>query len=486
MSALLARALVFASSAAVLVLEILAGRLVAPYVGITLETFTGIIGIVLAGIALGAWAGGYVADRMAPRGLIAPLLLVSGLLTIAIPTIVDAIGPAMRAAGPLEIVVLTLSAFFLPATTLSAIPSIVVKLRLRSLDETGSVVGSLSALGTIGALAGTFLTGFVLVAAAPTRPIVLGIGVLLLVAGVAMSAHLATRRSVVASLIAVAAATGWLAASPGPCDYETTYFCAVIEVDAERPTGRTFWLDALPHSYVDLADPTHLQFRYIKTMADLIDQHPEGPLAVAYVGGGGFTLPRYVNTVRPGSAAVVFEIDRALVTLVEQHLGLQRSAALRVETGDARLRLPAQERSSFDVVVGDAFGGLSVPWHLTTREFIQEVDRVLAPDGFYVINVIDFPPLGFARAEAATLRAVFPHIAAIAPAGTLFGNRGGNVVLVGSRQPLPREAIQARLDRRGDDEVILVDAAADQWVTDAQVLRDDFAPVDQLLTPPSH
>lgn len=484
MSALLARALVFASSAAVLVLEILAGRLVAPYVGITLETFTGIIGIVLAGIALGSWAGGYVADRMPPRGLIGPLLLVSGLFTMAIPTVVDTIGPTMRAAGPLEIVVLTLSAFFLPATTLSAIPSLVVKLRLQSLDETGSVVGSLSALGTIGALAGTFLTGFVLVAAAPTRPIVLGIGVLLLLAGVAMSARLASRRSVVVSLLAVAGATGWLATAPGPCDHETTYFCAVIEVDTERPTGRTLWLDSLPHSYVDLADPTHLQFRYTRIMADLIAQRPAGPLTIAYIGGGGFTLPRHVSAVRPGSTAVVFEVDRALVSVVERHLGLTRSDALRVETGDARLRLPSHADDSFHVVVGDAFGGLSVPWHLTTREFVGEVDRVLMPDGFYVINVIDFPPFGFARAEAATLRAVFPHVAVIAPSNTLFGGRGGNVVLVASRQPLPGEAPTARLDQRGDHEVMLVGAAADQWVKDAQVLRDDFAPVDQLLTPP--
>lgn len=483
MSALLARALVFGSSAAVLVLEILAGRLVAPYIGVTIETFTGIIGVVLTGIAVGAWAGGRTADRVDARPLIGPLLILSGLLSMAAPFAVDLVGPSMRAAGPLEIVILTLSAFFLPAATLSAIPPITVKLRLRSLDETGSIVGSLSALGTIGALAGTFFTGFVLVAAAPSRPLVLGIGALLVAAGVLMAARFA-RGGVAIALLATLAATAALAAADGPCDYETSYFCAVIEVDRERPSGRTLWLDALPHSYVDLDDPTFLHFRYAKAVADVVAESTAGPLAAAYIGGGGFTLPRYFAAERPGSTAVVFEIDGALVRLAEDALGLVRSEALRVDVGDARRRLPEHPAGAFNLVVGDAFGGLSVPWHLTTREFIVEIDRVLIDDGLYVVNVIDYPPLAFARAEVATMRSVFAHVAVIAPEPYLEGQRGGNFVLVGSRRPLPWHAIQQRIDARGVPQPVWAGALAERFAGRSRVLTDDFAPVDQLLTHP--
>ena len=181
----LARTLVFVTSAAVLILEILAGRVLAPYLGVSLEVFTGIIGVILAGISVGAWAGGRAADRGEPRRLIGPLLVAGGLTAMAAPLIVDLVGPA-ASIGPLSIVGLTLIGFFAPAAVLSAIPPIVVKIRLSSLQETGSVVGSYSAIGTAGALFGTFVTGFVLIAAFPTRPIVIVVGALLVGLGVGM------------------------------------------------------------------------------------------------------------------------------------------------------------------------------------------------------------------------------------------------------------------------------------------------------------
>ena len=484
MSATLARILVFGSSAAVLVLEIMAGRLMAPYVGVTLETFTGIIGIVLTGIAVGAWAGGTAADRLEPRPLLGPVLILSGLLALAAPSLVSLIGPHMRGAGPFEIVALTTGAFFLPVLALSTIPPMVVKLRLRALEETGRVVGSLSALSTIGALVGTFLTGFVLVAAMPSRPLVLGMGALLVLAGVALAAGTVRKRAVIVAVVGTLTATVGLGLGDGPCDYETTYFCAVIEVDAHRPSGRMLWLDTRPHSYVDLADPTYLEFRYAKTVADVVAQFPDGPISAAYIGGGGFTLPRYFAAIRPGSTATVLEIDGALVKLVQRRLGLKLSDTLRVEVGDARLRLPSHADDSFALVIGDAFGGLSVPWHLTTREFLFDVQRVLTDDGVYVVNVIDYPPLAFARAEVATFLDVFEYVAVIAPVRYLYGERGGNFVIVGSRRPLPSDAVQMRLNTRADFEVVWSGAKAQAFVEGARVLTDDFAPVDQLLSAP--
>ena len=151
---------------------------------------------------------------------------------------------------------------------------------------------------------------------------------------------------------------------------------------------------------------------------------------------------------------------------------------------DARLSLRDEPDDAFDVVVGDAFGSLSVPWHLTTREFIEQIHRVLRPEGVYAQNVIDYPPLGFVRAEVATLDAVFEHVAVIAPLRYLTGESGGNFILVGSNTPLPWGDLQARLSERGLSEVVWVGEQAREFAGGAQVLRDDFAPVDQLIGRP--
>ena len=139
MSIGLARLLVFTTSAAILVLEILAGRLLAPYLGVTIETFTGIIGTVLAGIAVGAWLGGRAADRFEPTRLLGPLLVAGGGLAMIAPSVVVAVGGTVTSVGPTEIVAMAGLAFLAPAAALSAVSPIVVKIRLNSLDRTGTV-----------------------------------------------------------------------------------------------------------------------------------------------------------------------------------------------------------------------------------------------------------------------------------------------------------------------------------------------------------
>ncbi|HWH27531.1 MAG TPA: fused MFS/spermidine synthase, partial [Mycobacteriales bacterium] len=162
MIARLSVALVLLTSAAVLVLEILVVRLVAPYVGLTLETYTAAIGVALAAIAAGAAAGGRLADRLDPRLWLGAATALGGVLVLLARPLVLLLGEAFRGTGPVGSFVLVAAAVGPAAAVLSAVSPGVVKLRLRTLDETGQTVGRLSAVGTLGALAGTFLTGFVL------------------------------------------------------------------------------------------------------------------------------------------------------------------------------------------------------------------------------------------------------------------------------------------------------------------------------------
>lgn len=485
----LASVVVFVTSGAVLVLEILAGRLLAPYVGVTLESFTGIIGVVLAGMALGTWFGGRIADRVDPRRLLGSTLALGGLTAILSVPLIRWFGAGVDGSGPLQIVVLATVGFFVPSAVLSAASPLVVKIQLTDLSLTGHVVGHLSAMGTAGSLVGVFATGFVLVAAFPTTPVILAVGGALVIGGAALHAYLGAGRPrtevLVAGVALVVASSTLAVATPGRCDVETAYFCATVVTDPERASGRTLVLDTLQHSYVDLADPTSLRFGYVRIMSDLVDAAPPGPVRVVHVGGGGFTLPRYVDHVRPGSDNLVLELDPGLVDLARDELGLVLHDRLRVLSGDARTNLRAVPDASTDLVVGDAFGGVAVPWHLTTVEFVRDVARVLDEGGIYAINVIDAPPFDFLRAEVATVAAVFDHVALVAPAGRLEGGRGGNVVVLGSDRPIPVDALdRANAARNGVDQVMVDRVAVARFVADARVLTDDRAPVDQLLTTP--
>lgn len=483
MSRRLAGALVFGTSAAILVVEIVAGRLLAPYFGVSLDTFTAIIGVVLAGIAAGSWWGGRVADRVDPHRLLAPELLVGGVATLAVVPIVRLLGPELAFSGIPGLMLLTFVAAFLPAASLSAVTPTIVKIVLADLDRTGRVVGRLSALGTLGALAGTFGAGYVLIGNLPTSVIMTGIGAAVTLTGVVMwwQGPRILRAPVVAGAVigAVILAVPSVALA-GPCELETRFSCASVDVDSDNSSGRILLLDSFTNSYVDLDDPTELAFTYTRFFASVIDSTlPAGPLDAVHVGGGGYTMPRWLEATRPGSTSIVLELDPALEDLAEERLGLEPSPGITTVTGDAGTSLRALPADSADVVIGDAFTGLTVPWHLTTVEFLTEVDDVLRPGGLYQVNVIDRGQLAFLRAQAASIAEVFPEVAVITLPERL--ESGGNFVVVGSPSPVNASAIREDAASRGLDVIVLQGAELDALIDGARPLVDDFAPVDQLL-----
>lgn len=479
-------ALVFGSSAAVLVVEIVALRLLAPYLGLTLETSTLVIAIALGSIAFGSWYGGLVADRGRPERWLAPIFLVSGLVVAGTPF-------AVRLAGEYGAGLVLLVAavtIMVPGALLSAVTPIVTKLHLATLAETGTVVGRLSGISTVGSIVGTVVTGFVLISVVPVSGILVGLGVALLVVGVLLSPALHRRRRAVGAGAAVVAAAAAAQLGPGQCDAETRYHCAVVVADPAREGGRTLVLDNLRHSYVDLDDPTHLEFAYVRAMAAVVDTTWGGdqPVRAAFLGGGGLTLPRYLAATRPGSDSIVSEIDPGVVEIDRTALGLDEvDGAVEVRVEDGRRGLARQETDSRDLVVGDAFGGVTVPWHLTTIEAVRQVDRVLSEDGVYVLNLIDYGPLDFARAEVATLGTAFEHVAVSADPTDLDTVAdeldGGNLVAIASDAPLDAERVQRALDaEEGLGWQVIDGPEVDRWVGGADVLTDDHAPVDQLIT----
>ena len=489
----LAVVLVAGTSAAVLVLEILAGRLLAPYVGVSLDTYTGIIGTILAGIAVGAWAGGALADRVDPRRLLPVLLMLGGALAITTIPVVRVIGGGSSGGGGPMILILAAFGFLPSATVLSAVPPAVIKLQLRDLDATGSTVGQLSAWSTAGAIFGTFFTGFVLVATAAVSTLIVTTGIMLLVSGVLMgvfagstAASLATQATELMGISGLAAMSilGTVAID-SPCETQTSYYCLSVVEEADDATRKTLVLDDLRHSYVDIDDPTLLSFWYVRRLVDAIESVPEAN-DIVYLGGGALTIPRYVRATRPGTNQTVFEIDGELIDVVEDQMGLDRSRPepIGIVVGDARLALDDVADDSADIVIGDAFGSRSVPFHLVTEEFINEIDRVLRPGGMYAVNIIDGGKQRFLTAEAATVAEVFDHVVVLRGEAVVEGSRG-NSVIVASNTPLDAAAFEQLLGAAGaagaagDGGDVVADF--DAYIDGAPILTDDFAPVDQLI-----
>ncbi|MCU7729988.1 fused MFS/spermidine synthase [Actinoplanes sp. KI2] len=253
--------------------------------------------------------------------------------------------------------------------------------------------------------------------------------------------------------------------------------------DPDRRSAYSLMLDGTPQSYVDLDDPAHLEFEYIRRMAAAIDllAPPGEPLRALHLGGGALTLPRYLAATRPGSPQRVVEIDGALVELVRRELPLPAKANIRVRVGDARAAVEGMRDGGYDVVVLDVFAGARTPAHLASVEFAREIARVLAPTGRLIANIADGPPLRYARAQVATIRAALPEACLVADAAVLRGRRFGNLVVVAGRTPPP----VAELTRR----------AAGDWFpgrveTDLDRFSGGVAPVTDSVavaspTPPS-
>jgi spermidine synthase len=218
----------------------------------------------------------------------------------------------------------------------------------------------------------------------------------------------------------------------------------VVQRDAERPTGRLLRQGEMDASYIDLADPRHLEFDYLRRMRDVIEALRAR--RVVHVGGAGCALARSLaatDRTRMRRQEVI-EVDAEVVALAREHLGLRKQPGLKVRIADGRAHLASRPDASVDALVIDAFVGARVPRHLATSAALADAARTVAPGGVLAINVVDAPPMGDVRAIAAGLREHFATVAALGAGPVLRGRRQGNVVLVAGHGPLPLERLRVR------------------------------------------
>jgi len=523
---LLANALVFASSTCIMVLELVAARLIAANLGASLYTWTSVIGVILAGISIGNYLGGKIADRYRPMRVLPLLFLGASVLSFSVLWLNEYATTWWRPDSitwPSWVVLNVAVIFLAPAVVLGTIGPVVAKMALDGTRRTGSTVGNIYAWAAVGSIFGTFLTGFVLIDTFGSRAIVVAVAALLALIGLAIaSTQFRAGGAFIGTWLAILGALNLIAFGPWPWarelgvflllrpDHsdllwydESNYFQIQVYPAIEYDNARILSLDNLVHSYVSGDDVTELIYDYETVYAAIVRRTAPNDHALRslFIGGGGFVFPRYMEASYPVGAIDVAEIDPAVKLAAQRALYLppDDETEINTHTMDARnfvddlLRDGAE--GSYDFIFGDAFNDLSVPYHLTTREFTGKLRTLLRPSGVYMINIIDIYRDGLGRflgAFVGTARESFPYVYVFSSSSDGPTDDRDTFVVACSGEPLDLHDLG---ELPGDFEFNgVLFAWAEDGVLGGQmetvlerggglVLTDDFAPVDNLLAP---
>lgn len=491
--------IVFISGGVLLVLEIVASRLLAPFFGNSVYVWGSLIGVFLAGLSLGYFLGGRAADRWPSPALFAALIFVAGALTFPIPFVATPVMQTivLRDYGPrINPLAAATALFLLPTVMMGMVSPFAVRLRARTVTTVGNVAGVLYAVSTLGSIAGTLLAAFVLINLYGVRAIIHGLGLVMIV--LAGGGLLFARRRAAAALVAVPLIFAVWAVATAPPDVaaavvfqrDTVYHRISV---SDEGRVRYLKLDNYWQSAIDLDQPARTVFAYSDYMHLPLTFVPQ-VRRVALVGLGGGTVPRRYVQDYPSVQMDVAEIDPAVVETARRWFGLPEEQRLRLSAGDGRLFL-LRSTERYDVILLDAYLIDTIPFHLATVEFFRLAAARLAPGGVLASNVIgalEGEDSRLFRAIYKTFRSVFPTVYVFPVGHGAFSSAEllRNIIIVGSMEPaVPSEEIQARAARLAGGVVRLpgfVDAAATLYqgtirTEDVPLLTDDFAPIDALI-----
>lgn len=480
-------------------LEILGSRLLAPVFGNSLFVWGALIGVILAAMSSGYAAGGWFADRYRSGGVLATLLLASGSWTLLLAWIGQPVmfsvaewfydprwGPCLAGAVLLAP----------PAFALSGVLPALLRLSVEDLGHIGRHSGGMIAVSTIGSLAGTWGTAFYLLTWLGSYTLVAMLGCLQLLLGIlwwrwALQLGFGVLVPTAGTLSLIA----WLGfhpvqVFPPPLYQEESPYQQIRVRDDDL--FRYLILDRTFHAVMWRMDPIPLFLPYSQIMVAALALHPD-PQDAVVLGHGGGSLGKWLGKYWPELALDLVEVDPSVVRVAEEYFAYAPQDTHRVFVQDARTFLRSTNRR-YDIIWVDVFARHLIPFHLTTREFFQEVTAHLRDGGVLAVNLATSKNEGDtmrARSVVATLKTVFPSIETFRVEGPWGPTPSGAVNLVffaGSRvaqvEPQEFEARVQRLAQQGrlpvEAERLLDTRRIRPW-EGGIVLTDNYAPFDLLM-----
>jgi len=489
--------------------EIIAGRLIARYLGVSLYTWTSVIGVVLAGISLGNYIGGRIADKFHPQRVISVLFILASLscvLVLPLNNLMGTIPILLHLSWLVRITLHVAMIFFLPSCVLGMISSVVAKFALDQGFTTGRTIGNIYAWGAGGSILGTFVTGFFLIAYMGT------IAAVWIVAGVLGVIGLLYGRKSLFSYAWVTILIFLVFVSFCPLAWTKTVAThlflreankenIVYEKDSQysyisiaktgEPGVYEFMLDGLTHSMMDLDEPTNPEYiyGYHRAFVDIIENFgvDKKHLSVLIMGGGGYVLPHYIEKYFPQSHIEVVEVDPEVTKAAIKAFGLSEKSDIEIHHLDARNYIEDRIRhkkqgegiSSFHLIFNDTIFGLAVPYHLTTYEYNGKMRQLLKPEGMYVTTLVDsIKSPKFLTAMISTLNETFPYTYVLLP-GERENYKSGykTFVVMASLEELDKNKFASFEGKMlNEDELKLLKGHSEDII-----LTDNYAPVDNLL-----
>ncbi|MBY0110637.1 fused MFS/spermidine synthase [Patescibacteria group bacterium] len=484
---------IFSTNAAILIFEIAGAHLLAPYLGTSVEVWSGTIAVILGGMAIGYWVAGIIADQRSSRAMLSLLMCASGLAALLAWSTRDLI-PSLFATSfslPLTFTAMATAALlFLPTTILLAsISPFVAKALIVHLESSGRVVGRLNAIGTLGSITGAVITSTFLIPSFGVGAIFLCIALFLLALSFVLGvSHLKMKLAalVIVSAISFSLYYGPTHTQDAIADISTTYNRIWIVEDEYRgemlrmlktdPFGIQCAMLLLPDGTVD---ETTLSFNYLRGFEAVAREvAPQEEVNALFLGGCNYSHPRAFLSARPDARATVVEIDPGMTEVAETYFGFvpENFPSLSIAHADAR-RFLVEHEQDYDLIFMDVFNASSnTPYHLTTTEMFTLLSERVTPEGVVMVNLIS--PLeggagAFASSMLATARTAFPYVELYAQDNTAL-SQTQNVLLVGSTVPLAERYGSTRVDG------VRLSRVDDALLPPSIILNDDFAPVEFL------
>lgn len=513
MPILIPSATVFFSSGCIMVLELVAGRLIAKHLGSSLYTWTSVIGIVLAGITIGNYLGGRIADRFIAKKVLSVLFGVSSAACVMTVVLNNLVGEWLwlwQFNWPVRVFSHVAFVFLIPSILLGTISPVVAKMALDQGLPTGRTVGDIYACGTAGSIVGTFAAGYYLIGAMGTIAIIWTVGAALLLMAIlywvrlwvlyvwaAIFITLLTMGTAPVKWAETAGASLALRKQPDPSilyEDESRYYHIAVRQLSSSPDKRLFVQDKHHHSEIIINNIRDLQTAYIQIYAAITHQlsKNKNKLSVLAIGGGGYVFPRYVEEVWPGSLVDVVEIDPAVTKAAIQAFGLAGDTSINTFTMDARNYIDkvleekhrGEQIPQYDFIYGDAFSDYSVPFHLVTKELNDKLAQMLKNDGVYILNMVDVYDSGrFLGVLVNTLEQTFPNVYVVSEIRQR--SAGSNFVVIAAKREINFENLDTQKPVRSLDLWILSNADMEILRDKARgiVLTDNYAPTENLVAP---